>query len=443
LVYSKSGNTLATAGAVSSAFIPSGESEWRKEVVDLSDFSDNAKIQIVFEGINGNGNNLYVDNIRISNNPAENITVTEIIRPHVVQCNETVLPAIRVKNSGTIPVTSFRIRYGVNEGEVHSELFSDTIHLLPGYSIDVALPSITLTEGKNTFFAEAVDPNDLTDADPTDNRMTVKTIRNATSDVIPLRENFDVATWTEKWIAANRLEGMNWGETSTNFGESLYFNAWNNTLAEDKAWLVSPMLDLSNVLEAGVFFDVSYRYSDTTKNDQLTVLASRDCGATFDQILYDRSGQSIEDSQKATSWKPTETAHWKEEYISLNTLTGEEDVRLAFVVTNQHGNNLYLDNIEFFLSDDQFPVSAGGQYAVYGTDSESPDDFYITFNLERRQSVKYQLTDLAGKELVSEDLQDVLNQTFRVTGNNMNAGIYIVRLQIGSRYYSEKIFLSR
>jgi hypothetical protein len=149
------------------------------------------------------------------------------------------------------------------------------------------------------------------------------------------------------------------------------------------------------------------------------------------------------DISETTSWKPTESGHWKKEHINLSAFTGEEEVRLAFVFTNQNGNNLYLDNIEFFLSDDQFPVSAGGLYAVYGNDSESPDDFYITFNLENRQSVRYQLIDLAGKELATEDLQDVLNQTFKVACNNMNSGIYIVRLQIGSRYYSEKIFLSR
>jgi hypothetical protein len=443
LVYSKSGNALATADATSSAFIPSGESHWRKEFVDLSNFSAHSKIQIVFEAINGNGNNLYLDNIRISDNLAENITVTEIVRPPVVQCGEVAVPEVSIRNSGTVPITSFRIRYAANDGEVHSELFSDAIHLLPGTSIHVTLPSIALTEGENTFFAEATDPNDLTDADPSDNALTVKTTRSSISDVIPLRENFDDTAWSEEWIAANRFEGMNWEVTSTNFNTSLYFNAWNNTLIGEEAWLVSPVLDLSTAAEASLFFDVSYRYRDTMKNDQLTVLASRDCGATFDEILYDKSGRSIMDIEETTSWRPTESSHWRKEYVNLNTLIGEEEARLAFVFTNQNGNNLYLDKIEFFLSDDQFPVSAGGLYAVYGNDSENPDDFYITFNLGSRQSVGYQLIDLAGKELASEDLQDVLNQTFKIACNNMNTGIYIVRLQIGGRHYAEKIFLSR
>lgn len=442
LVYSKYGSSLATTENSSSDFVPSGEAQWRKEFVDLTGFSGNTEMQLIFEGINDHGNNLYIDNIRIARNLADNIAVTEITRPQTVQCHETIFPLVTIKNRGEIPVTHFRIRYAVDNGEMQSKVFADTLHLLPGASIDITLPSITLPEGKSSFFIEATDPNDLKDADPSDNSMTVSTIRNSASGTLPLRQNFDTDDWTDKWIAVNRFDGMNWMESATNFNQSLYFNARDNTHAGEQAWLVSPLLDLLNAPEASMHFDISYRYRDD-KNDQLRILASRDCGATFDEVLYDKSGRSLSGVIDAGSWIPTESTHWKREYVDLASLLGEEQARLAFVFTNGNGNNAYLDNIEFFLSNDPSPVSTEDLYAVYGNNSESPDDFYITFNLKSQQAVNYKLIDITGKELTSGDLEDVLNQTYRIVCTDFKSGMYIVRLMIGNKFYSEKVYLSK
>jgi hypothetical protein len=442
LVYSKYGSTLATTENSSRDFVPSGEAQWRKEFVDLTGFSGATQVQFIFEGINDHGNNLYIDNIRIARNLADNIAVTEITRPQAVQCYETIFPTVTIKNRGEIPVTHFRIRYAVDDGEVKSQVFTDTLHLLPGASIDVTLPSITLPEGKSSFFIQATDPNDLKDSDPSDNSMTVSTIRNSASEVLPLRQNFDAAAWTDKWIAASRFEGMNWMESTTNFNQSLNFNARDNVHSGEEAWLVSPLLDLSNVPKSSMHFDLSYRHRDN-KNDQLRILASRNCGATFDEVLYDKSGRSLTDIADAGSWLPTEGTHWKKEYIDLAPLLGEEQTRLAFVFTNRNGNNVYLDNIEFFLSNDPSPVSTEDLYAVYGNNSESPDEFYITFSLKSHQAVNYKLIDITGKELTSGDLDNVLNQTYRIACTDFKSGMYIVRLMIGNKFYSEKIYLSK
>jgi hypothetical protein len=442
LVYSKYGSALATTENSSSDFVPSGEAQWRREFVDLTGFSGATQMQLIFEGINDHGNNLYIDNIRIARNLADNIAVTEITRPQPVQCRETMFPQVTIKNQGEIPVTHFRIRYAVDNGEVQSQTFGDTLHLLPGASIDITLPLTALPEGKSLFFIEATDPNDLNDADPSDNSMTVLTIRNSASDILPLRQNFDTDDWTDKWITVNRFDGANWMESSINFNQSLYFNARDNTDTGEQAWLVTPLLDLSNAPAASMHFDISYRYRDD-KNDQLRILASRDCGDTFDEVLYDKSGRSLTDIADAGSWIPTERTHWKREYIDLASLLGEEQARLAFIFTNRNGNNIYLDNIEFFLSNDPSPISTEDLYAVYGNNSESQDDFYITFNLKSQQAVNYKLIDIAGKELTGGNLENVLNQTFRIVCSDFKSGMYIVRLMIGNKFYSEKVYLSK
>lgn len=64
IIYDKSGTVLATASATTSAFTPSGCSQWRTENLDLSGFEGEV-IRIKFINISGYGNNLYLDNISI------------------------------------------------------------------------------------------------------------------------------------------------------------------------------------------------------------------------------------------------------------------------------------------------------------------------------------------------------------------------------------------
>ncbi len=64
-VYSKSGTTLATASATTSAFTPTA-AQWRSETVDLTPYVGNSSVWIAFRNLAGYGNNLYVDNINVS-----------------------------------------------------------------------------------------------------------------------------------------------------------------------------------------------------------------------------------------------------------------------------------------------------------------------------------------------------------------------------------------
>lgn len=64
-VYNKAGSTLATAPATTSAFTPSGCSQWRNETIDLSAYSGKV-IRINFVNVSGYGNYLYLDNIAVA-----------------------------------------------------------------------------------------------------------------------------------------------------------------------------------------------------------------------------------------------------------------------------------------------------------------------------------------------------------------------------------------
>lgn len=67
-VYDKSGTELATGPDQTDLFVPSEPSDWRLDSVDLKAYV-NMPVKIKFQGITDWGNNLYVDDITIAENP--------------------------------------------------------------------------------------------------------------------------------------------------------------------------------------------------------------------------------------------------------------------------------------------------------------------------------------------------------------------------------------
>ncbi|HMG89925.1 MAG TPA: T9SS type A sorting domain-containing protein [Chryseolinea sp.] len=86
--------------------------------------------------------------------------------------------------------------------------------------------------------------------------------------------------------------------------------------------------------------------------------------------------------------------------------------------------------------------SADKPYVLFGTDFQGSGGFYISFDLESRQTVRYQLVDMMGRQIAAEDLKEVLDQTYQVEAHSISSGAYIVRLVIDRTCYTEKIFFT-
>lgn len=64
MLFGKVGYGLATASATTELFYPHNSSQWKSEVFSLSEFTGNVLIR--FHVVNGNGNNLYLDNVNLT-----------------------------------------------------------------------------------------------------------------------------------------------------------------------------------------------------------------------------------------------------------------------------------------------------------------------------------------------------------------------------------------
>jgi hypothetical protein len=65
-VYFKEGATLATGNTTTAEFLEPTATEWRQECVELGSYAS-SNVLLKFTGVNGYGNNIYVDDIQIDN----------------------------------------------------------------------------------------------------------------------------------------------------------------------------------------------------------------------------------------------------------------------------------------------------------------------------------------------------------------------------------------
>nr|MCU0392161.1 S8 family serine peptidase [Thermoflexibacter sp.] len=74
------GGNLATTTSTDAPFVPNACNQWRREFIALPALANQNSVLIRFSNINGFGNNLYVDNVKITNGiaPPTNLTATSI-----------------------------------------------------------------------------------------------------------------------------------------------------------------------------------------------------------------------------------------------------------------------------------------------------------------------------------------------------------------------------
>lgn len=435
-IFNAGGTALATANDQGVPFTPSSQSSWKTEAISLAPYLGK-NIQLVFEATNGYGNNLYLDNIQVATGSINDIALTGVNGPGAVICIDSPKPELTVQNLGSAAITRLTITPTVNGQAVAEQLFTN-LNIVSGGAVDLTLNSITLTNGSNTVQFTVSNPDAPADELPANNTFSYTWVVNDTHETVPLRQQMeDLAGWTT--VAQGSQQ--NWETVSTNLGKSLKYAAFTNTSKGQQATLATPVLDFSTAIKSSVLFDVSYG-KKSNGNESLNVFSSDDCGLTYNKTIYTQSGDLLALGNSNQAWIPKVESDWRSEYINLNEFAGKDNIRLAFVVTNDNGNNLYLDNIEFFVDDDPSPPKIGDLYAVYSSDTD-PYDFKVTFKLPEKETARIQVYSILGQLMIDETLPETLNQTYTVNLNGNSSGIYIARLQLGALQSSFKLWVGR
>ena len=435
-IFDKKGSALATASPTTDPFVPAGNEHWRTEQLDLTPFIGMENLQIIFAGVNDYGNNLYLDDIEVFSETRKGIDVAihSINYPSVVSCDTSPLPGIIYRNTGTEAVDRMEVIYSLDKTPWKKIVYED-LGLGPQESIQLPLPQYqNLKTGKHILQARVTSVNGGFDENPLNDLAQKAFAINTALDSIPIRQRFtDAPPINHSWVNISPNPAMDgWNIRSHSLtGEAIDNSAVSEFFGQPKGqenWLVSPTLDLSALKVAGVQFLHSYAPLSTA-SDILQVRVSTDCGQSWSNILYEKGGSDLSARKTNREWAPRSPEDWDLSFVDLSEFAGLPEVRVAFVAISDGGNDIFLDNIEFFQSNVPIQQILPPENSMYVAPNPASYTFppSLVFNLNEREDVRVMIYTIRGEKILEEVLPNILNQKIILNVEGWAPGMYFIR----------------
>lgn len=420
-VFSRRGNNLITTSKTDVSYFPSSEFDWDQININITPYLESDEIQIGFIGVNGGGNNLFIDEVSVtsSNLPAYDLGLRRITNISPVTCSENLFPSVNVRNFGYERITKMVLSVGVN-----GALFSDTLKdfsLRSGESEDFAYKFEDLFEGSNELQFKILSINDTIDQQKSNDSIIYNVEINNVNDTIPIRKSFE--SGMNDWVinevndapllALNQLTGRN-----TVIKGHLY----DTGIVGSQSYLVSPNLNTSKIKYGAIRFQLSHAQRPSY-SDNLKILLSVNCGISYDIEVYNQNSSDLAATISDDSWIPESDEDWTSNFVDISEHMIWNNLRIAFVFTNGQGNNIYVDDIEVLTSNDPTQIIPEFNFSMYPNPAE--DVFNLSFKLAEKQKVNFRMIDLTGKIVLERDLVNVLNQKYEVIAPS-EKGVYLV-----------------
>ena len=416
-------------------FTPSGPRDWRTHLIDLGTYTSQ-HIQLKFIGSSKGGNNIYLDNINLHNSSFSDLALIDLQNGTGVICQELSTLGVILENQGSKIEDNVTLSL-LNKGSVVStEQFSD-LNLLPGEKITLDIP-INFTKGQHHVDIRI----ETTDNNQMNNVISRNIIARSAYESIPFRETFNSLANSD-WTINADSNNLKWDVYSVgDINLAASYQAYTVGNKGVHSWLVSPRLDLTYSSEASMHFDLSYAANGNTF-DLVRIWASTDCGASFSILLDELYGSEIAVSYSSEEWNPSSEFDWRKFYVDLTEFAGMSDLFIGFEAIDNDGNNIFIDNIEFFVSANESPVAINTQTVAAYPNPVSTGNLNLTFNLEQKEDVDILIYDALGNTVHQYHLQDVLNQTFPIEIITTTSGMYYMKVVSRSLFNTLPIIVSR
>lgn len=265
-----------------------------------------------------------------------------------VTCSSTFAPQIIIKNNGTNAITAFTVMPYTNA--IAGTPTQWTGNLAVGATNTLVLdPTATPTaSGVHTFSYTLVmaNPYNLFNVS---NKVNFLVATN--SQIGTIDEDFAFAAFPPpNWTRVNSNNGPTFSRVvntgafaDLNDYGAAKFDFYTNTAIGDEDELYLPPTNLDGSGVPVLKFDIA-KAQRNSENDKLDILVSGDCGATWTNV-YSKAGSVLATTGATTSvFNALQPSDWISETITLSGFA-LPNVLVKFKVTNDNGNNLYLDNI--------------------------------------------------------------------------------------------------
>ncbi|MEO6834035.1 MAG: PKD domain-containing protein [Chitinophagaceae bacterium] len=174
-------------------------------------------------------------------------------------------------------------------------------------------------------------------------------------------EGFEGAAFPPNNWTLKNTSGSNWQlATVGGYGsssKSIYFDNFDLDAGGGHDIFRLPKMDLSNVANARLRFDLAYAPYSSGYPDSLQIKVSSDCGATWTNI-YTKTGTTLATTAAYTAglYVPT-SSQWRTDSLSLRSFVGGS-LLVSFENIGHFGQGLYIDNVNLgFLPLAKFGVS--------------------------------------------------------------------------------------
>ncbi|MBL7933651.1 MAG: T9SS type A sorting domain-containing protein [Bacteroidia bacterium] len=272
-----------------------------------------------------------------------------------VTCDNLIHPLVTVSNEGQAnAITDMTITPYVDG--IAGNPTTWTGNLAAGANTQIQLNAVTTPtlNGSHTFSCDIqmnIPNYNLISNTSKMNYMVASVFTNS-----PVQEEFMYGIYPPTgWMALNTAGGGGWSR-STVAGNNSYESSkydFYNSVAGTGGELYLPPLDLIGGDNIQMSFDVAYAQRQDGDNDVLDVLASYDCGASWEP-MYSKSGAELATTTPYyyPAWVPTpnDVTLWRNEVITLTGMN-KSNVLIKFVTTAAGGNNIYIDNVNVAQTD--------------------------------------------------------------------------------------------
>ncbi len=409
------------------------------------------KEEVAFVGfIQDDGNQRVAQAVRVQKSVLSNDAIA-LSAKVAATCSSTISPIISVYNNGLNAITALTITPYIDGAIAPTTSWNGNI--APATSATVSLNTISspTNTGAHTF-SYNISAMNGTDGNMTNNSTKVSYLVASDFQGSPVSEDFALTNFPPvKWAAVNSNSGPSWTRVTNAGGynlstQSTRYDFFNNKVIGDMDELFITPMNLSGTAAPVLSFDYAYAQRDANSNDKLEVMVSNNCGSSWTNV-YSSSGYTLATAlPMPMAYLPdvNDISQWQTVTINL-TGYNSPSVLVKFVVTNDNGNNLYIDNVN--LNQTQ-PVGLiketklSNQVSIFPNPTSGNATLRV-FSLISGKS-KLILINTMG-QIVSSKTIDLFsgNNNILIDTKEFSNGIYSVVLETATETVVKKISISK
>ena len=368
--------------------------------------------------------------------------VTGFTAPLANNCTNSITPVVKVKNFGSVTMTSCTVSYVIDNGTPVPFTWNGS--LATGAISSVTLPYSSVSAGLHSIKAYTSNPNGGADASALDDTST--TYFSANGSAVPFTEGFESTTFPPNgWTIVNPDNSITW-DRSTSAHHSgtacAHVNDYSYNAAGQVDDMISPNIDISNVDSPRLSFYVAYAMYTGNAPETLSVYISTDCGSTWTSI-YAKNGTALQTAPAETTLFVPTISQWRKDSISLSPYTSFSNLIFKFSNTTEYGNDLYLDDINIAGLNTGIPTIEKNLFNVNVFPNPANNKLNVGFSLSKHETVNIRLYDIYGKliETILNDSKPQGDYTLSFDVNKYAAGLYFLNLSAGESTTVKKVFI--